>query len=852
MQFNNKKRAFTLAEIIITLFIIAIIAMLTAPIVSRQMAASDDYAYYMAFKSIEKMGAQIAVLGDDEEIATTTSYTFKDYLADKFKVKKINQFIASLPQNFAKSEEYVFRKFFPKVFAAEEHYVPGKSELHTWSTDELLLLWQAYQFCSGSIPLRKGVEIDPVTNSATVQLFQQEDFDNCCGYTKECTDPETNITIPKDYYLEEYLLNSSVQDAFNSTQNLENAKQYIKNKLIMAVPSYPTDITEIDIDGAINMGTFCTFDYYQLFDHDEHVQGDADYNTSYSYYKYQYLIESDITDIDSSSGSEGDGSEEPDTSVAVVSGACVEEGDLKCYNYAKQEGNCTLVVSYTNKYSSMTSTVPEVSRPSYDDTYCKEAYGHYGKYNGGKPDNIVCECSSGSIQAVNNDRVCCPIVESKTAYAYRTTTPLGQAGAYSCISCETDFDSVNNRCCPKNSTFNGSECVCVTGYEMNATNSQCDLVSCPAGYTLDSTERKCVKNPPMIRAQKFCEEIHKNWNVAPTPNETYCQTAFSTKNSLGSHYNEAVYKAALGDGNTTLFSTKSQKGAFAKGKTGMDPHVVLSNGVKLWLLGDKAASIPGLSFNPEGASSTQNMCVNLKKTSKTECKNSGGYFCSNAGDNNCYTLDSSSLAKMGDARNCCSSPDNADLAFVAASDPTKNVNHDVRVLAISGFTILADVNGDRGSGTLWEDVFPFFIASNGRVFPGYPMDSYKASNASVNELYDGGNSETLLPTDVYYYETNEAGTAREKKVAFGNVSYARAMCSARYISPMSPYCRNLGEKYYAGGKFKAKDGSEIEIPSGTNYLTLNTNTDSTNGEVSKNPCDHYRCFVSLRRKARLF
>ena len=842
MQFNNgKKRGFTLAEIVIALFIVAIIGMLVAPIISRQISKSDEYAYYMAFKSIEKMAAQIAILGDDEEASTTTSYSFKDYLVNKFQIKKVNSFIASIPQNFAKSEEFVFRSLFPKAFAASSNTIEGKRTIYEWDVDDLVHLWKAYNVCNGK-KVKKGVKVDAVTGAETEVFYEKtdEEFSNCYGYTLTYTDPDTNAKVEKDEELLSTLLPSDVKEAFNDTYVETDRLNMIKSALISQRES---------ADVLVDPVHFCNSTWALFFDLSSHQKGDSDYDSSYD--SYQYVVNSNIQDYVEEPDS-GDDEDDDDGSTGDEgnTGGGVPDEDVEYVDYETKQGSCSLVLKYTTSYSSTSQTVPEVKRPEYTDYHCSPAMGHYGKYNEGKPDNIVCECNEGSFLSANNDRVCCPFVSGKTSYAHRTSIPLGTVGAYNCVNCETDFDTVNNRCCPPNSRFNGSSCVCTTGYEMNADSTKCILKFCPEGYTIDEVERKCIKNPPMIRAQKFCEEIYKNWNVSNAQEVDYCKEAFTTTNSVGNHYNEDVYNAVLGDGDasTTMYSTNSKKGAFSN----LAPHVVLSNGVKLWLLGDKAASIPGLSFNPTNATATQNMCVNLKKTTKESCTSSGGYFCGNAGDNNCYTLDSTSLGKMGDARNCCASPDNSDLAYEARRQGPLTVEADVRVVAISGFTILADINGERGTGTLWEDVFPFFIASNGRVYPGYPMDSVKAANTSNNELYSGGNSEKLLPTDVYYYETNEAGTARVKKVAFNSISYARAMCSARQISPNSPYCKNLGEKFYAGGSFKAQNGDMIEVKSGTGYIDWNTNTDPSLGEVSTNPCDHYKCFLSLRRKARLF
>ena len=63
----NKKHGFTLAEIVIALFIVAMVTFLSGAIIKRQLTKIDEYAYYMTFRSLQNMASQIAVWGDEEE-----------------------------------------------------------------------------------------------------------------------------------------------------------------------------------------------------------------------------------------------------------------------------------------------------------------------------------------------------------------------------------------------------------------------------------------------------------------------------------------------------------------------------------------------------------------------------------------------------------------------------------------------------------------------------------------------------------------------------------------------------------------------------------------------------------------
>ena len=386
--------------------------------------------------------------------------------------------------------------------------------------------------------------------------------------------------------------------------------------------------------------------------------------------------------------------------------------------------------------------------------------------------------------------------------------------------CSTDFNSKNGTCCPKNSTFDGSACQCIAGYKMEG--GSCVLDYCPRG-SHKSADGVCITNPPIVKADRFCELIRDNWNLSNSSCNTF---------SGGSNAN--VYNAALGADGGNYLSIKSKVGAFKD----LTPNIVFANGLRMWILGDKAASMPGLSATPTGAKSTQNMCqkVSLTNNNAAACVNAGGYFCKDS--NNCFALADKTNATVDDARGCCASVDLTDYITAAhsAGEPDKYKQASV-AYAISGFTVFVDINGDKGNGTLWDDVYPFYIAANGTVYPGYPLDAAKSEAATSNSLYLGGNSEKQLPVDVYYY--TDSSDTRKKITAFSNVSYARAACSARKVSQYTPYCMNLGEKFTTSGI----GGAELK---GMEYLK------NDNKATSKNPCDTYNCFVTVRRRLRSF
>ena len=62
---NIKKLAFTLSEIVIALAIVCILTIVTLPIINKQLDKTDEYAYYIEFKSFEKMASQIVIMGEE-------------------------------------------------------------------------------------------------------------------------------------------------------------------------------------------------------------------------------------------------------------------------------------------------------------------------------------------------------------------------------------------------------------------------------------------------------------------------------------------------------------------------------------------------------------------------------------------------------------------------------------------------------------------------------------------------------------------------------------------------------------------------------------------------------------------
>lgn len=852
---NDKKSGFTLMEIAIAVLIVSILLLTCVPIVKDQLKKSDEYSYYLAFKTVEKLGGQIAALGDSFEpdynvlkepsVKVASKNPGVIDKCTKTLKNKINVYFAVLGIRLANSEEFLFKRLFPKTLAAstktEEVY---DSEIY--NSYSILL-----QYCAGH---------DVIDPTGKQDYILQECFDpgscynrkkcdenksNCCSTTllnlkdtpgcdaswtfkqtyKRKTTVKTLIECEKDE--EGKKVDSSCTDRWETSTSwdydLDSCSTYSSDpNTTYTCSKYNSQqwvnvghiLKEKDVRDAIAAGeglAYCPSDLHDeaelavfgFFGHENCKNGSVDYATGQST-QLDYPVSEIVDEMEN-------GLTGPAFCSGRIAQYCTEEDDEgRTY---RTTGNCSLIIT-TSDTPNTTVTTETWTRPTVTNT-CTEAYGYYNMQNVGGNYNVVCQCSNSYPQvSENNDKVCCKAPTDSTQKMYAVSNL--QSGANACVACSGDFNTVTSSCCPEHSVFNGAECECVEGFTMEG--NYCKRTSCAKGSHYDEKNEVCVNNPPIVKAENFCKTIEKDWNTE----SANCST-FTEKD--GVKYYPGVYNAAKGTGTgndyLSILSQKSKVdgvdiGPFHKSK-GLTPNIVLANGLKLWILGDKAASIPGLSYTPVAATEIQNMCKPYKnKTSAADCTaaDSNAYFCS--AEKHCYTMDAASLAKMGDARNCCASTDLNNLA-TASPDYEK----DNRAFAVSGFTVFVDINADKGPGALWEDVFPFFVGSNGTVYPAYPLDAPKSAESEANSLYLGGNSVSNLAVDVYYYDTDSSNKVRKKVIAYPAVSYARGVCSAKLISQYTPYCMNLGEKY--------KD------PNGTT-----------------NPCDTHRCFVAVRNKLRLF
>lgn len=111
------------------------------------------------------------------------------------------------------------------------------------------------------------------------------------------------------------------------------------------------------------------------------------------------------------------------------------------------------------------------------------------------------------------------------------------------------------------------------------------------------------------------------------------------------------------------------------------------------------------------------------------------------------------------------------------TDPLEGVN-----INEVGYIVYVDVDGSKGSSTLWDDVYPFYITLSGRVVPAFD------SNANPDGA--GGDSEQHLQVSVKN-ETINAQGRRSMKWLAKSVSFREGACLAGFVSSNTPYCQGM-------------------------------------------------------------
>lgn len=106
-----------------------------------------------------------------------------------------------------------------------------------------------------------------------------------------------------------------------------------------------------------------------------------------------------------------------------------------------------------------------------------------------------------------------------------------------------------------------------------------------------------------------------------------------------------------------------------------------------------------------------------------------------------------------------------------------------------GYLIYVDIDGERNSTIIYEDVFPFFLTRSAKVIPIYPTDSDSAAA--------GGNSTDSMAFSVNYetvkylvnVSVNKYPVLTTKWIVKG-VSFQEAACKSGYLPTSCSYCED--------------------------------------------------------------
>lgn len=717
--FNKFKKAFSLLELSISILIVSIIVVVCVPLIMDQMKKTEEYAYFLGYKTVEKLGTQIVAHGDPADGQSATMPVISLNGNNKFG----NKFTDKLDK-------------FSKIFT------PKAQAVRT-----VLLSFPSYEYdmariCNGN----QNVKKDYMDISG--QDFTEEDIASF-----DCNGANRNLYKDADRLKLRFGCRGGSLDIKAHLATTEETAEEFCNRV----------------------ATECLSLY-------------SEYGATYEYF--------------------------------IIT--------LNQAGNRSQYGQCMVYIPETvlSPFGASGAAITEGSMPSFNATNLFSCSNDNGYENMGGDIRSGCSCNgTNPVRAINNTNICCPTVTAGNVAYVDVDGNCVEGG------CKIGaFNEKTGSCCPNNSFYSRSigHCACAQGYEPDdaANPTVCSLITppdCPTGYHLegnapaegDPDTRICVINPPITKASRFCELISDNYNVSNANCGTFNNMVEYGDGVDAVSYNRALFEAITAGG-TQYLSAKAVAGAF----NGVAPNIIFSNGLKLWILGDKVASIAGLSFNPTDYTPDINACVDRKVYTKADCDNAGdnNYFCKTG--NHCFTINNGNgSGKLQDARNCCPAVDFDDLRagnYAYLRDP--------RAYAINGFTVFVDITGDKdsdqGGGTLWKDVFPFYISANGTVYPGYPLNALKTDIS----LYQGGNS-SALSSDVYYFDIIDG--RRKKQIVYTSIPYSRAQCFAMQVSPYTPYCQNLGTKFRGIQNYNRMDQFIYS---------------------DDNPCSKHRCYIHVKNK----
>jgi len=863
--FGNKKRGFTVAEMAVAVAIIGLLAALLIPMAVSQFKRGDEYYYFMTYKTLEKISGQIVNVptiedyeeesasispNDDSRIVYETPkdnlnnalYSFKSIIADILNAPAYAEDAYDLNSDTGIIYTYPLSTFpellelvgyecvcHQRCFADDVngHTVGGGDRCPKFEGKSMADISNAetgnipyYMTCPNNNP--KDVSVDTVYNSPTYQGFRNRFIsliapalpyiqlggevtpENSMHEVWACGNGE-GLGIPSTGIYTSSGVTTNRNQNCSELKRIANTPEY-KNNFEARLYTFYNMKYKRRTTSHPSTYHICNpkFDYSDktkrkdIGPHEYTPHGEALQTVTRLTNYYNNVNIPEVRVVQPKNPDEKIGF----TYDKIISSAV---GDLPesyklHFNYVKSFSRNTLDV------------VPVDVTPPVQKSKCESFPYRHMKEESGK-----CVCEAFNYSPSINDPLACVkynAAESKAGkvpYFSRikdNESPTSYDGIYCFLG---KFNVVTGECCKLDQVYNAS-----TGSCVNAGAKPYQL-----SFFIND-------------AKQLCNAIKDNWHVKGAN----CSTFEKQKDGKAPSVYKALFESVKFKSNynssksysiNSIRSLIEKRGAFNT----LTPNIVFTNGVKLWISGDRAASIPGLTYNSDGVSSTQNMCVDVGKNSnltvkdaeslaklmeicsEPSVKNQGGYFC--ASDRLCYSFNHNIAkdAQALDARSCC-------LSNPAAAQSGQNSS------SISGFTVYADINGaDKGTGTLWDDVFPFYITTNGKVIPAYPLDASKKIEEadSMTTVFRGGNDSSYLSVDVYYHQLDSVHSTKRRVLVSSNISYARGVCVAGIVPNNSPYCKNL---FYADSvalkNMYAKERNECIVPGRKCYVTVRNKT----------------------------
>ena len=339
------------------------------------------------------------------------------------------------------------------------------------------------------------------------------------------------------------------------------------------------------------------------------------------------------------------------------------------------------------------------------------------------------------------------------------------------------------------------KCVCKTtcgiGYRQNESTCECESISlpvepdepetgCSAGDTPPSCGQECVDGQwqAIDGFSKNCDEYTQEWRDLP---DCKCVPVARTIPLKGENFCEEFERRVntnSGDDyckGTTISSSD-------KDFSNKTPDLVLRNGIMIYNLHSNPQKLSELEGNKSGFTvslASKNLNIDFGEFNKDNV-----IIIDKLGFNpvnhfiysrlTLYPL----LSSLFNQQAYADIPPSGWSGGGIIEDPFAPVD-----TGEYGYVVYVDIDGKKGTSTLWDDVFPFYITLSGQVVPAYTTDD-------GSDL--GGNNNAYLQTSVQYEKISAQGR-RKIDWLLKSVSFKEGACKSGFLNSSTPYCSGIGK-----------------------------------------------------------